>query len=310
MRHLPPLNGLQAFEAAARHLNFTEAAKELHCTQAAISQRVKSLESHLSRQLFIRKPNGLQLTEAGEAYLIGVTEALNVAASATEGLRGRKVTRTITLSAPASFLALWLTPRLDGFLLQHPHVEIRLNSAIWTDPNADLADVIVEVRDLKDINAYSPRLPEEHLVLVCAPGPANALKKMSLPDALSASRKINIQGRHDLWRRWADMVQLDGTDSGTGPRIDSLPDIKVDNAVLALEAACNGLGVTVAYSTYCSPYLEAGLLTALHATPSASLAHTARHPPGKPAWHPSYKLFDWLGQEFRQAKPYPRFKAG
>ena len=70
MRQLPPLNSLQAFEAAARHLNFTEAAKELNCTQAAISQRVKSLEGYLARQLFIRKPNGLQLSEAGESSLV------------------------------------------------------------------------------------------------------------------------------------------------------------------------------------------------------------------------------------------------
>ena len=37
-RTLPPLNGLRAFEAAARHMSFTDAADELSVTQAAISQ--------------------------------------------------------------------------------------------------------------------------------------------------------------------------------------------------------------------------------------------------------------------------------
>ncbi|HME91766.1 MAG TPA: LysR family transcriptional regulator, partial [Myxococcaceae bacterium] len=42
-----PLNGLKAFEAAARHLSFTRAADELHVTQAAVSHQVKTLEQRL-----------------------------------------------------------------------------------------------------------------------------------------------------------------------------------------------------------------------------------------------------------------------
>ncbi len=64
-RRLPPLNGLRAFEAAARHMRLTGAARELNVTQAAVSQQIKRLERHLNRPLFDRLPRSLQLTILG-----------------------------------------------------------------------------------------------------------------------------------------------------------------------------------------------------------------------------------------------------
>ena len=68
-KRLPPLNWLRSFEASARHLNFTQAAAELHMTQAAISQQIKGLEAQLGCALFKRLPRGLELTDAGRAYI-------------------------------------------------------------------------------------------------------------------------------------------------------------------------------------------------------------------------------------------------
>ena len=298
MRHLPPLSGLQAFEAAARHLSFTEAARELNCTQAAVSLRVRGLESYLSRQLFLRKSNGLQLSEAGEAYLPGVTEALNVAAAATEGLRGWTVPRTVTISAPVSFLTLWLTPRLGGFLARNPQVDVRLNSAIWSDPNAEIADIVVEVRDGMEVEPGTPCLPNERLILLCAPALAGPLAAMPLQALSSQSRRIVIQGRHNLWERWSREVGVD--------LADAAPSIKVDNAVTALETAAQGHGVTVVYSAYCAPHLTSGRLVALPgASATTGLCHALTHAPNRPARHPARKLFDWLSAEFRQASTSP-----
>ena len=74
---LPPLNWLRAFEAAARHMSFTDAAEELFFTQAAISKQIKNLESRLGQELFVRLPNGLQLTPVGAAYLPAVRQAID-----------------------------------------------------------------------------------------------------------------------------------------------------------------------------------------------------------------------------------------
>ena len=97
---LPPLNGLRAFEAAARHLSFTRAADELGVTPGAVSQQVKALERALGVALFRRLPRSLVLTEAGEGYLPAITAAFEIISKATEmnapALRGRKLRLGIT----------------------------------------------------------------------------------------------------------------------------------------------------------------------------------------------------------------------
>jgi len=91
---LPPLNGLRAFEAAARHLSFKHAAIELCVTAGAVSQQVKGLETSLGTTLFNRLPRGLMLTPEGEIYLESIGEAFDVISSATDkisnSLKGRR----------------------------------------------------------------------------------------------------------------------------------------------------------------------------------------------------------------------------
>jgi len=80
----PSLNGLKAFEAAARHLSFKAAAGELGVTPGAVSQQVKRLEASLGISLFRRLPQGLLLTREGAAYLPSISEAFDTLTDATE----------------------------------------------------------------------------------------------------------------------------------------------------------------------------------------------------------------------------------
>src|SRR5918992_1036446 len=88
-RKLPPLNALRAFEAAARHLSFTQAANEPHVTQAAVSHQVKALEEWFGAPLFKRLNRNLKLTEQGAALLPELQKAFDHIAEATAGLRQR-----------------------------------------------------------------------------------------------------------------------------------------------------------------------------------------------------------------------------
>ena len=83
-RALPPLNSLRAFEAAARHLSFTNAAQELHVTQAAISHQVKALEAILGVKLFRRMTRSLLLTDEGQALLPDLREGFDRIAQAVQ----------------------------------------------------------------------------------------------------------------------------------------------------------------------------------------------------------------------------------
>ena len=112
---LPSLNGLRAFEAAARHLSFTLAADELNVTQTAISHQIKRLEEELGVKLFIRQNRTLALTEQGRDYLPGIRAAFNDLRLATDRLLHRDRDHVLTVSTLASFASKWLLPRLSAY---------------------------------------------------------------------------------------------------------------------------------------------------------------------------------------------------
>jgi DNA-binding transcriptional LysR family regulator len=86
-RLLPPLNALRAFEAAARHLSFREAAAELHVTSGAVSLHIKKLEETLGAKLFERRARSVMLTEIGQRYFRPVRTAFRILKDATAELR-------------------------------------------------------------------------------------------------------------------------------------------------------------------------------------------------------------------------------
>ena len=135
-RRLPPLNGLRAFEAAARHLSFTLAAEELHVTQGAVSRSVKGLEDHLGVFLFHRLPRMLALTSEGKVLLAGVTEGLDRIAQAAAKVEARA--HDLQVKVPPTFTIRWLMRRLIRFQTSRPDIRVRLNTGWeWVDFDRD-----------------------------------------------------------------------------------------------------------------------------------------------------------------------------
>ena len=104
-RRLPPLNGLKAFEAAARSESFTRAAEELSVTQGAVSHQVKALEDTFGLKLFQRERQRLFLTDAGREYLGVVRDAFDRIAVGTERLLQRQESGVLTVSTSPDFAA-------------------------------------------------------------------------------------------------------------------------------------------------------------------------------------------------------------
>src|SRR3954451_14312871 len=121
-RRLPPLNGLKAFEASARHESFTKAAEELCVTQGAVSHQVKALEAELGIRLFQRERQRLVITDAGRSYLETVRDAFDRIAAGTEQLLQRQSGGVLTVSTSPNFAAKWLVHRLGRFAELHPGV--------------------------------------------------------------------------------------------------------------------------------------------------------------------------------------------
>src|SRR5260370_12130996 len=126
---LPSLNGLRAFEAAARHLSFTVAASELNVTQTAISHQIRRLEEELGIRLFIRQNRALALTPEARDYLPGVRAAFNDLRLATDRLLRRDNGHVLTRSTLASPAPTWLLPRLSAFQEAHPDLDVHITTS-------------------------------------------------------------------------------------------------------------------------------------------------------------------------------------
>ena len=169
-RRLPPLNGLKAFEAAARSESFTRAAEELNVTQGAISHQVKALEVTLGLKLFHRERQRLILTEAGRDYLTVIRDALDQIAVGTERLLQRQESGVLTVSTSPDFAAKWLVNRLSRFAEKYPDVDLRVSATThYVDFARDDVDIAIRHGDGKWPGLDVQRLYSERLFPICSP---------------------------------------------------------------------------------------------------------------------------------------------
>src|SRR5215470_16858804 len=167
---LPSLNGLRAFEAAARHLSFTQAASELNVTQTAISHQIRRLEEELGIRLFIRKNRALALTPKARDYLPGVRAAFNDLRLATDRLLRKDDDHVLTVSTLASLAAKWLLPRLTAFQEAHPGIDVRITtSTALVDFQRDNVDAAIRYGRGQWPGVRAEWLMRDELFPVCSP---------------------------------------------------------------------------------------------------------------------------------------------
>ncbi|WP_162901366.1 LysR family transcriptional regulator [Breoghania sp. L-A4] len=122
------MNWLRAFEAAARHMSFKNAAEELNVTPAAISQQMRQLEDYYEVRLFDRSPRGLTFTRVGMLAAPLLTAAMSTMESACDAMKNHGKKDVLVVTAPPSFSMKWLIPRLEDFRERHPDIEIRIDA--------------------------------------------------------------------------------------------------------------------------------------------------------------------------------------
>ena len=225
---IPPLLGLHAYEAAARHLSFAAAAMELHLSASAVSQRVRTLEAHLGVQLFERLPRSLRLTPVGEAYLPAVRDIFQDLSAATSGLFETTDRASLTVRVQISYATTWLAPRLPDFSASFPHIDLTLVSAIWADALPP-SEIDLEIRQGTGVwpGFVSTRLHDDMAVAVYgrqlleAHGPVDTVRDL-LPHG-----RVHLLGFDDLWRR---VMPGDDPFRAAPPRV-----LTVDTSLAALE---------------------------------------------------------------------------
>jgi LysR family glycine cleavage system transcriptional activator len=263
---LPPLAWLRSFEAAARHSSFSSAAAELNLTPAAVSHQARCLEQHLGQVLFERMPRGVRLTEIGKAYLPSVRRAFDELSISTAGIFGVGRGATVSVRTGVSFAALRLAPLLPAFRDAYPEIHVRLSTAVWADAQTmDGIDLEIRFGDGRwpEVDAVSSLGPEASILLCTrdfACGADGTLR------GLAGAGVIQILGCEDLW---ADLIRLGGETDG-GREV-----AKVDNSLVGLELAAQGLGCVLVLRSLAEPYLAGGRL--VEPLPALSLDHDQEH---------------------------------
>src|SRR5260370_32548223 len=172
-RTLPPLNGLRAFEAAARHVSLTDAAGELRVDQAALSHQVRGLEQRLGLKLFVRRSGSLLLSEAGQAYLPWVRAAVDQLNEATEKLLQKDRGGHLTVTTTASFATKWLVPRLGGFQRANPEIDVRVSTGVGLiDFSREDVDIGIRYGRGQWPGLVAERIGGEDVVPAVGPSPA------------------------------------------------------------------------------------------------------------------------------------------
>lgn len=247
----PSLNGLRAFEAASRHLNFRLAGLELGVTQGAVAQQIRALESELGLALFERLPRGLALTQNGQRYIVGVRRAFEMLADATRSLRPE--TLHLTISVTPTFATKWLMPRLADFTHQHADLDLRiLATERLSHFQADAVDLAVRYgRPPFGAGLQAELLFGECLVAVGSPQRRDRPGRRST--AKGAAPGVLL---HDAQSPWEQYLQEGGVPSTAMPTHA----IRFNQTTLAIDAALMGQGIALVQKDFVADDLAAGRL--------------------------------------------------
>ncbi|NOD64929.1 MULTISPECIES: LysR substrate-binding domain-containing protein [unclassified Ruegeria] len=253
LRHL---RALQAFDETATHSNLTKAADVLNVTHGAISRQIKLLELHLGATLFHRRPNGVELTNAGERLYQstrGAFSALQLGVTEVKRLHHRQ---SITVSLSTSLALKWLVPLLTSFQQEHPGIALLLDTNDgFADFDTSEVDVALRFGKPDWEGLHHEQIRREELVVVAAPSlvgtPRHPMRAKDVAELPLLHDAFNVG-----WESWASQVGL-STDQIKSQNIKY-----VDSAVL-LEAAIDGQGVALARHLLAERDLKLGRLIRL-----------------------------------------------
>src|SRR5712691_4828970 len=237
-RRLPSLNGLKAFEAAARHESFTRAAEDLCVTQGAVSHQVKALEAELGLKLFNRERQRLVITEAGRIYLAVVRDAFDRIGDGTERLLQRQSGGALTVSTSPNFAAKWLVHRLGRFAEVHPGIDLKINaSRHHVDFAREDIDIAIRHGDAGTAGLHVTRLCAGEIFPACSPKFLSDRNLLRSPSDLGRFTLLHVADRQG-WSQWLDFAGVKGVDPSRGPVLNE--------ASMAIDAALDGQGIVLA----------------------------------------------------------------
>ena len=255
MQRLPPLNALRAFDTAARHLSFTQAAVELHVTHGAVSRQTAALEEHLRVVLFVRNPRGLLLTNEGTRLARATAMAFDMLRAAASQVSQARLDSVLRVSAPPTLAMWWLIPRMTA--LHHAHPQLRIELSTATEPvnfEDDPYDAAIRRIAATPKGMVASRFLDGRQIPVCSPVFQKQHRLNNLL-ALTNATLIFTRSEPQAWTRWL-----------ARNKVLRAPDAAVltfDQLYFALQAALDSLGIALAPAALVAEEVRRGRLCAL-----------------------------------------------
>lgn len=255
----PPIQWLPAFEAAARLLNFKQAAEELCVSPPAISQQIKVLEAYLGVSLFDRSTKKLRLTEAGKCYFQSTQDIIQRHDNSYREFERNYRYPTLKVSAPLFIAQELLIPHYNSFKDFAPEINLRLNTG------HNLIDFESEPIDAA-LRFGQGNWPDLTCRLVCPVEPRLVcsrayLKKVGLSENACITKEILEQ--QVLISVYEDMKDW----SNFYPGIHPGNKIICDSYYMAFRSAEEGLGIAVGLRPVINRHIRDEKLVMLNTIP-------------------------------------------
>lgn len=294
-RNLPPFAAVRAFEAAARHMSFKQAADELCLSPSAISHQIRALEDYLDTALFERSGNRMELTLTGRGYAGKLTGLLDAFDTTTKSAC-KEESRTFNILCTPGFAARWLVPKLDR-LSFGDRIRLRVSTgAPSTDFATNSSDLVIQWSDTPTPGVKTEKLMVSSRYPVICPA-LKAEKKIRKPEDL-LRLTLMYDETSDAWEDWFTAAGVLPAKMPSGPVFP--------NCELATTAAEQGQGVALAYDAMVRDTLSSGRLVRLFQTITIpKLIYSIAYPEAN-ASDPMIRAFrDWIISEVRLQADQP-----
>jgi DNA-binding transcriptional LysR family regulator len=253
------LADLQAFMAVAQTRSFTRAAAQLAVSRSALSHAVSGLEARIGVRLLTRTTRSVSVTEAGER-LLGVLaprfEDIEAELSHLRSLRD-KPAGTVRITAHDHAIRSVVWPKLLPLMRQNPDVNVEISVDYgMTDIAAQRFDAGVRVGDRVDKDMVAVRIsPDFRMAVAASPDYLRGRCSPKAPRDLTRHSCINLRlpTRGNLYA-W----ELEKRGRSVQAKVGG--QVVLNNTLLMLQAALDGMGLCYVPEDLMQPYFEAGHL--------------------------------------------------
>lgn len=254
---------LCAFMLVCQHGTLSAAAEQMKISQPSMSLRIKNLESHLNRELFVRHSSGMELNNAGQRLQDLLQGPLDQVAAQFQTYQNDDGEARVVISVDHAFASLWLLPRLPQLREELGNTDICIHSSQDPIGNAGSeTDISIFMAKPGQVQSDATLMFHERVSVVCSP---ELQQQLGAPIKLQALLSENIPllhlknpNRKTPWIDWAQWIAA----------VDLSPDpyaaqTMFNSYEMIIKASCDGQGVALGWHKLIDELLASSALVKL-----------------------------------------------